>query len=166
MKRIRNQIYEHLQHAVFFERPIGGRRANVPNDLDSMTRFINGTDPQCIFDELGYANIVDEPRRSGKRLLQGNNVANVSDVFVDALQVFQIAASLFRQMPGQRIDELRQLTRTGPQTELSLDDTIDETCKNAGELEVVMRAARRNNVRVVLLLDVGGSMTPDRKSVV
>ena len=34
---------------------------------------------------------------------------------------------------------LRQLTRTGPQSELDLDETIDETCKNAGEIELVFR---------------------------
>src|SRR5262245_61812737 len=32
---------------------------------------------------------------------------------------------------------LRQLTRTGPENELDLDETIDETCKNAGEIELV-----------------------------
>ncbi len=55
---------------------------------------------------------------------------------------------------------LRQLTRQGQQTELDLDETIDETCRNAGEIEFVFRAPRRNNVRVLLLLDVGGTMDP------
>ncbi len=36
---------------------------------------------------------------------------------------------------------LRQLTRTGAATELDLDETIDETCRNAGEIELVFRAA-------------------------
>lgn len=55
---------------------------------------------------------------------------------------------------------LRQLTRSGPATELDLDDTIDETCRNGGEIELVFRAPRRNDVRVLLLLDVGGTMEP------
>lgn len=55
---------------------------------------------------------------------------------------------------------LRQLTRSGPATELNLDDTIDETCRNGGEIELVFRAPRRNDVRVLLLLDVGGTMDP------
>jgi uncharacterized protein len=55
---------------------------------------------------------------------------------------------------------MRQLTRTGQQTELDLDETIDETCKNAGEIELVFRAPRRNDVRLLLLLDVGGTMEP------
>ena len=55
---------------------------------------------------------------------------------------------------------LRQLTRTGPQSELDLDETIDETCKNAGEIELVFRAERRNDLRLLLLMDVGGTMDP------
>jgi len=55
---------------------------------------------------------------------------------------------------------LRQLTRTGLASELDLDETIDETCRNAGEIELVFRAPRRNDVRVLLLMDVGGTMEP------
>ena len=55
---------------------------------------------------------------------------------------------------------LRKLGREGADEELDLDDTIDETCKNAGELEVVFRPPRRNRVKVLLLMDVGGSMDP------
>ncbi|MFN8544917.1 MAG: VWA domain-containing protein [Candidatus Binatia bacterium] len=55
---------------------------------------------------------------------------------------------------------LRQLTRTGLATELDLDETIDETCRNAGEIELVFRAPRRNDVRLLLLMDVGGTMDP------
>jgi uncharacterized protein len=58
------------------------------------------------------------------------------------------------------LKRLRQLTRTGLQTELDLDETIDETCKNAGEIELVFRAPRKNDVRLVLLMDVGGTMDP------
>jgi len=55
---------------------------------------------------------------------------------------------------------LRQLTRLGEQSELDLDETIDETCRNAGEIELVFRPPRRNNVRLLLLMDVGGTMDP------
>lgn len=55
---------------------------------------------------------------------------------------------------------LRRLGREGAHEELDLDETIDETCKNAGELEVVFRPPRRNRVKVLLLMDVGGSMDP------
>jgi hypothetical protein len=55
---------------------------------------------------------------------------------------------------------LRHLTRMGPATELDLDETIDATCRNAGEIELLFRAPRRNNVRLLLLMDVGGTMDP------
>jgi uncharacterized protein with von Willebrand factor type A (vWA) domain len=55
---------------------------------------------------------------------------------------------------------LRSLTRSGIPSELDIDETIDETCRNAGEIEFVFRPPRRNNVRVVLLMDVGGTMDP------
>jgi hypothetical protein len=55
---------------------------------------------------------------------------------------------------------LRQLTRNGEATELDLDETIDETCRNAGEIELVFRPPRKNDVRLLLLMDVGGTMDP------
>ncbi|PIE19038.1 MAG: VWA containing CoxE family protein [Proteobacteria bacterium] len=60
--------------------------------------------------------------------------------------------------------KLRDLRREGSRLELDLDETVDETCKNAGELELVWRPPRRNNVKVILLMDVGGSMTPHARS--
>jgi hypothetical protein len=55
---------------------------------------------------------------------------------------------------------LRDLGRDGAQAELDLDATIDHTAKNAGDLEIVMAPPRRNRMKVVLLMDVGGSMDP------
>ncbi|HUH01224.1 MAG TPA: VWA domain-containing protein [Kofleriaceae bacterium] len=55
---------------------------------------------------------------------------------------------------------LRRLGRDGAIAELDIDQTVDETCKNAGELEIVFQPPRRNRMKVVLLMDVGGSMDP------
>ena len=55
---------------------------------------------------------------------------------------------------------LRDLGRDGAPVELDLDETIEKTARNAGELEVVQRAPRRNRTKVILLMDVGGSMDP------
>jgi uncharacterized protein with von Willebrand factor type A (vWA) domain len=55
---------------------------------------------------------------------------------------------------------LRQLNRVGPEDELNLEKTIDATCKNAGELEFIWQRSRKNAVKVLLLMDVGGSMDP------
>ncbi|QAU33911.1 VWA domain-containing protein [Janthinobacterium sp. 17J80-10] len=53
---------------------------------------------------------------------------------------------------------LRRFARDGAQEELALDDTIRATANNAGYLDIRMRPERRNNVKVLMLLDVGGSM--------
>jgi len=55
---------------------------------------------------------------------------------------------------------LRKLGREGAIEELDLDETIDKTCKNAGEIDIVFRPPRRNRVKVMLMMDVGGSMDP------
>ena len=53
---------------------------------------------------------------------------------------------------------LREFTREGHQDELDLKATIRDTSKNAGWLKLVMRPARKNNVKVLLFFDIGGSM--------
>ena len=53
---------------------------------------------------------------------------------------------------------LRQFAREGALEELDLDDTIRSTARNGGMLDVKMVAERRNAVKVLLFLDVGGSM--------
>jgi len=52
---------------------------------------------------------------------------------------------------------LRKFARTGAPDELDLDGTI-KTSARQGYLDIVMRPERRNAVKVLLLLDVGGSM--------
>lgn len=56
--------------------------------------------------------------------------------------------------------KLRSFARVGGEEELDLEGTIAETARNAGELEVVVRPPRRPNTRVILMMDVGGSMDP------
>jgi uncharacterized protein len=53
---------------------------------------------------------------------------------------------------------LRQFAREGADDELDLDDTIRATARNAGWLDLKMVPERHNAVKVLLLLDIGGSM--------
>jgi uncharacterized protein with von Willebrand factor type A (vWA) domain len=53
---------------------------------------------------------------------------------------------------------LRKFAREGAIDQLDLDGTIDATARNAGMLDLKLVAERRNAVKVLLLLDVGGSM--------
>ena len=52
---------------------------------------------------------------------------------------------------------LRRFARTGAAEELDLDETIKESA-NKGYIDVKLRPERRNAVKVLLFLDVGGSM--------
>ncbi|MEZ4222706.1 MAG: VWA domain-containing protein [Polyangiaceae bacterium] len=71
-----------------------------------------------------------------------------SDLVLDVRQI-QVA-----------LRKLRSFTREGAEDELDIEATIDATAKNAGELEIVLRPPRRSNTRVLLMMDVGGSMDP------
>lgn len=53
---------------------------------------------------------------------------------------------------------LRRFAREGADTELDLDDTIHATAANAGLLDIKLRPERHNKVKVLMLMDVGGSM--------
>ena len=53
---------------------------------------------------------------------------------------------------------LRKFAREGAEEELDLDDTIKSTAANAGWLDIKMVPERHNNVKVLLLMDVGGTM--------
>ena len=53
---------------------------------------------------------------------------------------------------------LRKFAREGAPEELDLDTTIDKTARNAGYLDLSMRPERHNAVKVLMFLDIGGSM--------
>ncbi len=53
---------------------------------------------------------------------------------------------------------LRRFAREGAPVQLDLDGTIDATARNAGLLDLKMIPERHNAVKVLLFLDVGGSM--------
>jgi uncharacterized protein len=53
---------------------------------------------------------------------------------------------------------LRHFTREGVQEEFDIDRTIEGTSRNAGILDIHMRPERRNRIKLLVLMDVGGSM--------
>ena len=64
-------------------------------------------------------------------------------------RLFQTAFRLLRQLSAQGDTSDR---------ELDVDGTIRDTCDNAGTLQIRWRKPRRNAVKVLLLMDSGGSM--------
>ncbi len=55
--------------------------------------------------------------------------------------------------------KIRQFARDGADLELDLPDTVRSTADNGGYLDIKMVPERHNAVKVLLLLDIGGSMT-------
>ncbi len=53
---------------------------------------------------------------------------------------------------------LRKFARTGRDEELDMDNTIRSTAHNGGMLDIRMRPERKNTIKVLLMLDIGGSM--------
>lgn len=91
--------------------------------------------------------------RSGRAALQAfqRRYRNLrSDLTLD---VRQISVALKR---------LRDLKDTGAEETLDVKATIDKTCRNAGEIDLVFAREQENNVRVLLVMDSGGSMEPFR----
>src|SRR3989338_5332468 len=58
------------------------------------------------------------------------------------------------------LKRLRRLDRVGLQDELQMEKTIDRTCRNAGDIELVFEPPKKNQAELLLLMDVGGSMDP------
>ena len=54
--------------------------------------------------------------------------------------------------------KLRRLARDGRPDNLDLDETVRATASNGGLLDIHLRAERRNAIKVLLLIDIGGSM--------
>lgn len=64
---------------------------------------------------------------------------------------FQMAFRKLRQF-SSRLDI--------PESELDIDTTVDKTCSNGGYLQIVMKKPRKNAVKLLLLMDSGGTMIP------
>ena len=58
------------------------------------------------------------------------------------------------------LKRLRKLEDIGAKKELNLKKTIKQTCDNGGDIELVFKKKRKNTVKLILLMDVGGTMDP------
>lgn len=64
---------------------------------------------------------------------------------------FQVALKKLRQF-SSRLDI--------PKSELDIDGTINKTCNNGGYLQIEMQRPRKNTVKLLMLMDSGGTMIP------
>ncbi|MCA9024692.1 MAG: VWA domain-containing protein [Planctomycetaceae bacterium] len=61
---------------------------------------------------------------------------------------------------GVALRRLKRLNKSDGPEELDLEASIDASARNAGEIELVFAPPRRNRIKLMLLMDVGGSMDP------
>lgn len=107
----------------------------------------------------------------------GNTGGNVGGVRVGGKTGFQSAFSVvgarkYRDFRDDKVLDNRQFqlalrklrqfsTKLDiPKTELDINGTIDKTCNNGGCLQIVMEKPRKNAVKLLLLMDSGGTMIP------
>lgn len=107
----------------------------------------------------------------------GNMGGNVGGVRVGGATGFQsafqvIGARKYRDFRNDKIIDNRQFqmalrklrqfsTKLDiPKTELDIDGTVHKTCNNGGCLQIVMEKPRKNAVKLLLLMDSGGTMIP------
>ncbi len=107
----------------------------------------------------------------------GNTGGNIGGVRVGGQTGYQsafavIEAKKYRDFRDDRIIDNRQFMQALrklrqfsskldiPKTELDINGTIDKTCNNGGMLQIVMDKPRKNTVKLLLLMDSGGTMIP------
>jgi uncharacterized protein len=62
---------------------------------------------------------------------------------------------------GEALKRLRNMVPVGPKDEVNIDETIYQTMKNAGEIEIIFDRSMRDRLKVILAIDNGGwSMDP------
>ncbi|MEF9922625.1 MAG: VWA domain-containing protein [Anaerovoracaceae bacterium] len=94
----------------------------------------------------GYSRHKSAIKVAGERNFKDFRQDNTLDI-----RQFQMAFRKLRQF-STRVDVAR--------TELDIDKTIDATCSNAGMLKLVYEKPRKNTVKLLLLIDSDGSMSP------
>jgi len=85
--------------------------------------------------------------RTGVKVWENREYRNLDDTVELGTRNIKIA-----------LRRLRRFAREGAEDELDMDGTIAGTARNAGWLDIRMRLERHNKVKVLLFLDIGGSM--------
>jgi len=74
---------------------------------------------------------------------------------------YAASATLRAENLRQVLAALKHMAPAGPPTELDVDETIDQSCRNGGEIELVFRRELKDRIQLMVLLDNGGaSMRP------
>ncbi|MFZ1956099.1 MAG: hypothetical protein WAU34_11435 [Desulfobacterales bacterium] len=74
---------------------------------------------------------------------------------------YSLSGPLTRPMVGEALKRLRNLVLVGPKDRVNIDETLYQTMKNGGEIEIVFERSLKDRLKVILAIDNGGySMDP------
>lgn len=74
---------------------------------------------------------------------------------------YSLSGPLTQSMVGEALKRLRNLMPVGPKDRVNVDETIYQTMRNAGEIEIVFERSLKDRLKVILAIDNGGwSMDP------
>jgi len=74
---------------------------------------------------------------------------------------YSLSGPLTTALMGEALKRLRNLAPFGPKDQLNIDETIYQTMKNGGEIEIVFDRSLKDRLKVILAIDNGGwSMDP------
>ena len=89
-------------------------------------------------------------KRSARRVAGERNFKDFRDDNVLDIRQFQMAFRILQRFSNQN----------GAEDEFDIDETINQTSKKGGILQIRYKKPRRNTIKVLLLMDCGGSMDP------
>jgi len=74
---------------------------------------------------------------------------------------YSLSGPLTQGMVGEALKRLRNMVPTGPRDKIDIDETIYQTMKNGGEIDLAFKKSLKDRLKVILLIDNGGwSMEP------
>ena len=74
---------------------------------------------------------------------------------------YSLSGPLTHALVGEALKRLRNLVPSGPKDQVNIDETIYETMRNGGEIEIVFDRILKDRLKVILAIDNGGwSMDP------
>ncbi len=74
---------------------------------------------------------------------------------------YSTAGPLTQAKIGEALKRLRNMIPAGPMDTINIDETIKETMRNAGEIELIFERALKDKLKIILAIDNGGwSMDP------
>jgi uncharacterized protein with von Willebrand factor type A (vWA) domain len=90
-----------------------------------------------------------------------NNKSAVKVAMERRYKDYSLSGPLTHALVGEALKRLRHLVPVGPRDTVNVDETIYQTMKHAGEIEIVFDRTLKNRLKVILAIDNGGwSMDP------